>query len=149
MRRALSASAGDASGSEGVSLAELERVAEEMGLPAEQVREAALALDARDARPRRFLFGVPNRLEEDRVVQAAITPALWEQIAGRLRTRYGVDGRTSNVGTAFEWRNVQADGSKADYGEIVVSSYRARVRRAFTPKPTLAHRSLWRSSSGW
>ena len=69
MRRALSAGAGSAGASEAVSLAELERVADEMGVPPERVREAALALDAREAKPHRFLFGVPNRLEEDRTIE--------------------------------------------------------------------------------
>ena len=62
-------------------------------------------------------------MEEDRVVDAAITAGLWDQIADRLRARYGVAGRISAAGSSFEWRNVQADGSKAESGETTVSSY--------------------------
>lgn len=123
LRRTLAAGQPHGAGTEGVTLSELERVAEEMGFSPERVREAAEALDVKRTSPIRHLFGVPSRLEDDRVVQASISDAAWNQIVGRLRARYGVEGRTSNVGNAFEWRNVQEDGSKPESGETVVSSY--------------------------
>ena len=46
MRRAMSAGLSKGGSTEGVTLSELEHVAEEMGMPPERIREAALALDA-------------------------------------------------------------------------------------------------------
>jgi len=114
LRRAASGPRSSSS-SEGVTLAELERVAEEMGIPPERIREAAGELDRRPERSGPFLFGVPTRFREQRAIGMGLTPELWEQIARRLNAGYGHHGKTTQLGSMLEWR------CKEDAGETVVS----------------------------
>lgn len=101
-RRSLpSSSSGD-----GMTLAQLQEIGREVGLPPERIAEAASALEVRRrALPRRRVLGVPVGVAHVVDLPRAPTDAEWERIVADLRQTFGARGTLGSHGGLREWAN--------------------------------------------
>lgn len=91
----------------GVSLQDLERIAEEVGIEPVHLRTAAAEL-SRGIGKGLLLWGGPFVLQDRRLVSASVTPDQWTGIVDGLRGTTGSEGRTSQIGRSQEWtREIQ------------------------------------------
>src|SRR5690606_21476228 len=91
---------GPAPSGEGLTLAELQAIGREVGLPPEKVAEAAATLDQRGDRPRLpALLGMPGSVH--RTVQLPRLPSdrEWELLLGDLRATFAARGRVGSRGS--------------------------------------------------
>ncbi len=110
-------------GRPGLTLPELETIAQEAGLDPALLRQAAQELDA----PNRSLFDVPARASathvyEERWVPGTLTMDEWEDIVAELRHRFDTDlakamglpgygvGTTEQIGRTLEWKHTSMSG---------------------------------------
>lgn len=91
-----SAAAG-AEGSSGITLAEMERMAAEIGIDPKHVRAAAAEVSGRSA------TGGPGVIDLEQKVAAELSEEAWDSIVAELRRAFGVAGTVSEVGRAREW----------------------------------------------
>ena len=98
LRRAVerSAAAG-AEGSSGISLAEMERIAGEIGIDPQHVRAAAAEVSGSRA------TATPGVIDLEQVVAVELSEEAWDSILAELRRVFGDAGTTSAVGRAREW----------------------------------------------
>ncbi|MEM7243727.1 MAG: hypothetical protein AAF533_00205 [Acidobacteriota bacterium] len=88
----------------GLTLAEIETLAAEMGIEIGQLRQAASDLEsARDASSRFELLGGPFRIDLRRVVDGELTDERWEQAVLEIRDATGKHGRVGGFGKTREW----------------------------------------------
>lgn len=109
---------------EGMTLAELQEIGRDVGLPAELVAEAALSLD-RGGRPtsRRFLglpIGVGRTIELDR----RLSEEEWQQLVGDLRETFDARGSIRYDGPFRQWTN----GNLQALLEPTPTGHRLRLR---------------------
>jgi hypothetical protein len=98
LRRAVerSAAAG-AEGSSGISLAEMERIAAEIGIEPQHVRAAVADVS------RRSTTGTPGVIDLEQIVPAELSEEAWDSILAELRRVFGTAGTASAAGRAREW----------------------------------------------
>ena len=97
---------GSRSGPErGLSLAELQDVAGEVGIAPTHVVAAARELQLRAAdTPERFRFlGIPKETVERRVVPGVPDDRAWERMVGEVRSEFRGPGVTNSFGEVREW----------------------------------------------
>lgn len=94
----------------GLSLREIEHIADEMGIAPEHLRAAAMELDSRLEPSRTFrLWGGPFRVDQQWTVDGTVTAAQWAHIVQELRRVTGSEGRTREVGLSREWTRAIKD----------------------------------------
>jgi hypothetical protein len=90
---------------EGMTLADLQAIGEEVGVPPELVARAASALDAGDAaRTRRFL-GIPIGVGRTVHLGRFLTEDEWERLVIDLRRTFDARGTIRHEGTFHSWTN--------------------------------------------
>lgn len=120
LKRAAELSGAAGPGPCGASLAEMERIAAEIGISPEHVRTAAAELsEARGSRP----GGV---VDLERVVRGELSDEAWETIVGELRRTFGDPGTVSQVGSAREWV-LRQDGQSVN-ASVVSRHGRTRIQ---------------------
>lgn len=111
----------------GITLAELETIGEEVGLPAERVRQAAASLDASGvavpAVPRRTFAGLPIGVGRTVELARAPTDEEWEILVGELRETFHARGKVEVLGRTRSWSN----GNLQAHIEPTVDGYRLRL----------------------
>ncbi len=109
---------------EGMTLADLQEIGSEVGIPAELVAEAARRLDhPMQPESRRFLglpVGVGRTVELDR----RLTEGEWEQLVVDLRETFDAKGRVSSEGSFRQWTN----GNLQVLVEPTGTGHRVRMR---------------------
>lgn len=91
---------------EGLTLAELQAIGREVGLPPEKVAEAAAALDLRSDAPRlRSLLGMPGAVDRTVPMPRLPTDREWELLLVDLRTTFAARGSDRSQGALREWTN--------------------------------------------
>lgn len=95
----------DSSRDHGLTLAELQQIGRDVGIPAENVASAARALDVRRRAGTRRLLGLPIGVERTVTLDRLLTDAEWEQLVVRLREVFGARGTVSGHGTLRQWTN--------------------------------------------
>lgn len=85
------------------SLADIERIASEVGIPAALVRDAAASLPARDPVAPHEIRTAPTSVQLVRHVDRAASEAEILEALSLIRQRLGVTGQTRQVGRAVEW----------------------------------------------
>ncbi|MGV3721581.1 MAG: hypothetical protein ACO1SX_11785 [Actinomycetota bacterium] len=95
LRRAVerSAAAG-AEGSAGISLAEMERIAAELGIDPQHVRSAAAEVSGRST---------PGLVDLEEIVPAELSEEAWDLILLELRRVFRAAGAATAIGRAREW----------------------------------------------
>ncbi|AIE86830.1 hypothetical protein [Fimbriimonas ginsengisoli] len=101
---AAQAEGAEASGErEGFTLAEVERLAAEVGIEGKHVAAAAAKLDSTPVRKGFLFFGAPTTEQLERSFAGELTDLAWEEVVGELRKTFGTAGKTSVVGSSREW----------------------------------------------
>src|SRR6266705_1250077 len=90
---------------EGLTLADLQAIGGEVGIPSEAVARAAQALDVRlDAKSRTFL-GLPIGVARTVNLNRRLTDEEWERLVVQLREVFSARGRTRSDGALRQWTN--------------------------------------------
>ena len=103
----------DAPTARGLSLAELEQVAADVGMDPALIRRAVQELEVRGgaSRHNRFLGG-PTEIVVERVASGEVDSASFEDLLAELRAVSGELGTESTVGRLFGWRVRRALGAR-------------------------------------
>lgn len=92
-----------ASEPEGFSLADIERLAQEVGIDPALIAPAAGKLQA-TSRPKRFrLFATPIRETYEYNADEILDDSAWEDVVAELRVTFASSGKVSTVGFSREW----------------------------------------------
>lgn len=99
------------------SLEDIQLVAQQLGIPAQMVEQAANALPRipRRARLIRFLFGRSSSFTTSAVVGHHVTPDAFSDVATAIRSFTGREGQTTELSESMEWRD------RRDTSETVIS----------------------------
>jgi len=90
--------------SDGLTLAELQRIGQEAGIEPAQIAQAAASLDARGRpAPIRRSFGMPVGVSRVVELPRAPTDREWEQLITEFRTTFSAKGKASSTGSMREW----------------------------------------------
>jgi len=137
VQRAAELDASHPTASGALTIGGIQRVAEEALIPAERVREAALAMEARRApqvvassdgtpdtpgqRAARFWLGAPTFLLFERVVNGEVPDVEFPALVEMMRAELGQVGQGGQLGRSFSWTTVRAAGSTGRDVQILVS----------------------------
>ena len=90
----------------GLSLDELQRIGQQVGIEPARIEEAAKSLDARGrAAPVRRSFGFPVGVSRIVELPRAPTDREWERLIAEFRTTFDAQGRATTSGGLREWSN--------------------------------------------
>jgi len=88
----------------GLTLDEVQRIAQEAGIEPARVAQAAETLDARGTTsPVRRSFGLPIGMSRVVALPRAPTDREWEQLISQFRTTFGTQGQATTSGGLREW----------------------------------------------
>src|SRR5439155_7382969 len=90
---------------EGLTLADLQAIGREVGIPAEAVAQAAQALDARPGAASRTFLGLPIGVSRTVDLNRRLTDEEWERLVVQLREVFNARGRTRSDGSLRQWTN--------------------------------------------
>jgi hypothetical protein len=94
-----------ASGDQGMTLAELQDIAREAGISPDAVASAARSLEIQpQARGRTFL-GLPIGVERTVALERRLSDAEWERLVVQLREIFHARGHVSSTGSFRQWTN--------------------------------------------
>jgi hypothetical protein len=93
------------SGPDGLSLADLQAIGREVGIPPDAVARAAKALEVRQGAVSRTFLGLPVGVERRTMLDHRLTDEEWEQLVVRLRDVFQARGRTESNGSLRQWTN--------------------------------------------
>ncbi len=126
--RALQApTSGDALGGtpfEGMTLAELQQIGLEAGIPAESIALAALSVDRVGSPVSRSLLGIPLGVSRTVYLGRKMTDEEWEQFVVVLRDTFNARGTLRTDGSLRQWTN----GNLQALLEPTASGHRIRLR---------------------
>lgn len=91
--------------SEGLTLADLQEIGREVGIPAEAVVLAARSLDIDARTPSATLLGLPISVERTVELNRWLSDAEWERLVVQLREVFSAKGKMSASGTFRQWTN--------------------------------------------
>ncbi len=90
---------------EGLTLAELQAIGSEVGIPADRIAGAAAALELRRSSLRRTDLGMPFSVRRTVDLPRAPTDHEWEVLVAELRETFNARGRDGSHGGLREWSN--------------------------------------------
>jgi hypothetical protein len=90
---------------DGMTLAELQGIAREVGIPVDAVALAARSLDERPAAVARTFLALPLGVERGVELQRRLTDSEWEQLVVELRRAFNATGVVRTDGAFRQWRN--------------------------------------------
>ena len=96
----------------GVSLAELQSIAEEVGIEPGRVEMAARAVVGAAAAPTYSLLGTPRRIHIERRVSGELDAAAVPEVLATIRGAMGKHGSAQEVLGTLEWRGTGDAGSR-------------------------------------
>jgi hypothetical protein len=109
---------------DGLTLADLQSIAREVGISPDAVERAARALDRPRAEPvSRTLLGLPVGVGRTVMLDRRLTDAEWELLVVELREVFGARGTMRAQGSLREWRN----GNLHAYLEPTATGSRLRL----------------------
>lgn len=111
----------------GLSLAELQQIARDVGIAPEAVAAAAAELDTEEHRGFHVLGG-PLSFSVDRVVAGEVTDETWEAMLDEIRRTYHLAGVSSRVGRSMEWTY----GGNRQQTQVAVTARDGRVQLRVT-----------------
>ena len=116
--------AATASAAEGFTLPQLQAIGGEVGIPADAVARAALALDVQRAGSRATLLGFPIGVSRVVELPRRLTDEEWERLVVRFREVFDAARFDACRRSSREWRN----GNLHVYLEPTETAYRLRFR---------------------
>jgi len=90
---------------EGLTLAGLQEIGREVGIPPELVAQAAHSLDRRGTEKTRTLLGLPIGVGKTVDLGRKLTDAEWERLVVELRTTFDAPGMVRTDGAFRQWTN--------------------------------------------
>lgn len=120
----------------GLTLAELQDVAKEVGLEPSRIATAALALDTtHEAEPRGMFMGTPVTVGRTVDLPRSLTDREWSVLVAELRDTFEARGQVTSHGQTLEWTN----GHLQVFVEPTATGTRLRMgTRNETTKPLLS-----------
>lgn len=109
---------------EGMTLAELKRIGEEVGIAPGRVERAARSLDVRRSAGRRRMLGLPIGVGRDVELGRRLTDEEWEALVVELRHTFDARGKMGGSGSFKQWTN----GNLQALLEPVGDTHRLRLR---------------------
>jgi hypothetical protein len=94
-----------ASSPDGLTLADLQAIGQEVGIPADAVARAAKALEVRESAVSRTLLGLPIGVERRVALGRRLTDEEWERLVVQLRDVFQARGRLKAEGSLRQWTN--------------------------------------------
>ncbi|MDX1430608.1 MAG: hypothetical protein R3282_09980 [Rhodothermales bacterium] len=114
----------------GLSLAELQQVADDVGINPDFVRQAAVELEEGITDGKNRLLGGPTDLQLEWIVDEQMSQSKWDESVGLFRHTFGADGREILDGPSREWIHkdqmggrVRISASPAETGTRMRVSY--------------------------
>ena len=90
---------------EGMTLAELQSIGQEVGIPAEQIRRAALSLSSGEARPTQRFLGMTTGVAHTVQLARKLTDEEWERFIVEVRETFNARGTMASHGSLKQWSN--------------------------------------------
>ncbi len=90
---------------EGMTLAELQAIGREVGIPAESIALAARTLDVGQPAPARTFLGLPVGVARTIQLDRRLTDEEWERVVVDLRETFDARGRVQREGSLRQWTN--------------------------------------------
>src|SRR6266446_5495976 len=90
---------------EGLTLAELQAIGSEVGIPSDAVAQAARAVDVRLGAASRTFLGLPIGVARTVDLNRRLTDEEWERLVVQLREVFNARGRTRSDGSLRQWTN--------------------------------------------
>ena len=94
-----------AAAAEGTTLVELQRIGQEVGIPAEQITRAALSLSLSEARPTQRFLGMTTGVEHSVPLARKLTDEEWERFIVEVRETFNARGTMTSEGSLRAWSN--------------------------------------------
>lgn len=106
-RRALGSGRGEPASSPGMTLAELQRIGAEVGIPAEAIAASARAVDlqARPPEVNQTLLGLPIGVSSTAPLPRRLSDDEWARLVARIRDEFSAHGTVEEAGPLKSWRN--------------------------------------------
>jgi len=109
---------------EGMTLADLQEIGRDVGIPTDLVTQAAKALDQGGRPAARSFLGVPMGVGRTIELDRLLTEEEWEHLVVDLRETFDARGRVSSQGSLRQWTN----GNLQALLEPTPSGHRLRLR---------------------
>jgi hypothetical protein len=90
---------------EGMTLAELQSIGKEVGIPAEQIARAALSLSASEAKPAQRFLGMTTGVGHTVHLARKLTDEEWERFIVEVRETFNARGTMTSQGSLKQWSN--------------------------------------------
>ena len=90
---------------EGMTLAELQSIGEEVGIPADQIARAASSLTTGEAKPTQRLLGMTTGVAHTVHLARRLTDEEWERFIVQVRETFDARGTMSSQGSLKQWSN--------------------------------------------
>jgi hypothetical protein len=90
---------------EGMTLGELQSIAEEVGIPAEQITRAALSLSPGEAKPTESFLGMTTGVGHTVHLSRKLTDEEWERFIVEVRETFNARGAMTSQGSLKQWSN--------------------------------------------
>ena len=103
--RATSGHAVQTRAAEGMTLAELQSIGQEVGIPAEQITRAALSLSAGEAKPTQRFLGMTTGVGHTVHLARRLTDEEWERFIVEVRETFNARGTMTSQGSLKQWSN--------------------------------------------
>ncbi|HEY8310555.1 MAG TPA: hypothetical protein VIG47_08365 [Gemmatimonadaceae bacterium] len=89
----------------GLTLADLQSIGGQAGIPSDAIARAALALDVQRGSPRRTFLGLPIGVSRTVDLKRRLTDEEWERVVVQLRGVFDAQGTTRSDGSLRQWSN--------------------------------------------
>ena len=90
---------------EGMTLAELQSIGEEVGIPAEQITRAALSLSRGEAKPTQRFLGMTTGVGHTVHLARKLTDEEWERFIVEVRETFNARWTMTSQGSLRQWSN--------------------------------------------
>jgi hypothetical protein len=90
---------------EGMTLAELQSIGREVGIPAEQIARAALSVSASEAKPTQRFLGMTTGVGYTVHLARKLTDEEWERFIVEVRETFNARGTMTSQGSLKQWSN--------------------------------------------
>lgn len=90
---------------EGMTLAELQSIGAEVGIPAEQVARAAMSLSPTPAKPAQTFLGMTTGVAHTVNLARKLTDEEWERFIVAVRETFNARGTITSQGSLKQWSN--------------------------------------------
>jgi hypothetical protein len=130
---------------EGITLAELQSIGKEVGIPAEQISRAALSLSSTDAKPTQRFLGMTTGVGHTVHLARKLTDEEWERFIVEVRETFNAQGTMTTQGSLKQWSNGNLQVSL----EPTEAGHRVRFKTVKGNAPWILGAGLLMTAASW